>query len=177
MITKPERIIKRIIKAIGERQSVLVIGNWEEELIKELKAKQNSITQISNIGARITELTENSFTKIIADYNLFGIPEQFFLEARRLLLPTGFIVVTAHCELSILDKIICFFKRKEDNINDLKNLKLIPPKLLQDMVHGNGFLIDAYNGYPGGHLLMIAQIQDKEVSTLFSSQKQETLHK
>ncbi|MBI1859119.1 MAG: hypothetical protein HYR97_08425, partial [Candidatus Melainabacteria bacterium] len=45
----------------------------------------------------------------------------------------------------------------------------------QDMVHDNGFLIEAYNGYPNGQMLMIAQIINKEVSTLYSSNKQETL--
>lgn len=176
MIIKPERVIKRIIKAVGERQSVLIVGNWQEELVRNIKEKQNSITQISDIGTRIIELTDNSFTRIVADYNLFGIPEQFFLEARRLLLPTGFIVITAHSELSVFEKIINFFKKK-NNRNELQNLKLIPPKLLQNMVHSHGFLIDAYNGYPGGHLLMVAQIQNKEVSTLFASDKQETLRK
>lgn len=165
MITKPERIIKRIIKAVGKTQSVLLIGNWSEELIKGTRENQNSLTH----NLELKDLNDNSFTRIIADYSDLD-SVSFFTEARRLLLPTGFIIISANCEDGIIRKFLNLFKRE---INIRKDQ--IKPKILQDQIHDNGFLIDGYYGYPGGHLLMIAQIQNKEVTTLFASDKQETI--
>lgn len=159
MITKPERIIKRIIKAVGQRQSVLVIGDWQDELIKGIRENQNSVTQ--EFG-----LEDNSFTRIVCNYNESLSYDEF----RRLLLPTGMIIISANCELNIFEKL--FNNKKKENI-----IKKIKPKVLQDQIHDNGFLIDGYYGYPGGHLLMMAQIQNKDVSTLFSSERQETINK
>ena len=164
MILKPEKIIKRITKAIGERQAVLLIGEWQEELIKGIKEKQNSI-RISN---QFSELSDNSFTRIVADYSF----QLSFHEVRRLLLPTGKLIISANCEDSIFDKIRNLFRR--DSIKE-ENIKKIKPKILQDQIHDNGFLIDGYYGYPSGDLLMIAEIQNKEVTTLFSSEKQATI--
>ena len=62
----------------------------------------------------------------------------------------------------------------EADISNQGNVR-IKPKILQDKIHDNNFLIDGYYGYPGGHLLMMAQIQNKEVTTLFASDKQETV--
>ena len=191
MITKPEKIIKRIIKAIGQRQSVLVIGDWDESLIKGIKENQNLITVETCHGMSLQ--SDNSFTRIIADYShviarkdevltkqshyvkqsgdcfVANAPRNdiFFMEARRLLLPTGMVIISANCELNVFEKL--FNNKKEENIKKIK------PKVLQDQIHDNGFLIDGYYGYPGGHLLMMAQIQNKEVATLFTHEKQETM--
>lgn len=176
MILKPEKIIKRIIKAVGQRQSVLVIGDWQEELIKGIRENQNAIT----IGSSMGNQTDNSFSRIVVNYSR-GVARNasttqdtisFYNEARRLLLPTGMIIVSANCEDGIFEKITKLFKRsniKEENLNRIK------PKVLQDQIHDNGFLIDGYYGYPGSHLLMMAQIQNKDVTTLFTSPTQETL--
>ena len=196
MITKPERIIKRIIKAVGQRQSVLVIGDWDESLIKGIRDNQNTLT----IEFSMENLESNSFTRIIADYShviarkdevltkqshyvkqsgdcfVANAPRNdiFFTEVRRLLLPTGMIIISANCEESIFDKVGNIFKRSYTKEEDLQEIK---PKVLQDQIHDNGFLIDGYYGYPGGHLLMMAQIQNKDVTTLFVSDKQETIVK
>ena len=173
MISKPEKIIKRIIKAVGERQAVLVLGKWQEELIKGIKEKQNAIS-ITKDGSDKLPFEDNSVTRIIADYSspIFNDENFFFNEARRLLLPTGMVIISANCIEGILDKVSNLFKKgptkKEEGVKEIK------PKLLQDQIHDNGFLIDGYYGYPGGHLLMMAQIQNKNVSTLFTSEKQET---
>ena len=169
MILKPEKIIKRIIKAVGVGQSVLVIGDWHDDLIKGIKEKQNIVETL-----HATSLPDNSFTRIIADYNspIFNDEHFFFNEARRLLLPTGMIIISANCVDGIFDKMIKLFKR--DYIKE-EGLKKIKPKILQDQIHDHGFLIDGYYGYPGGHLLMMAQIQNKNVTTLFISDKQETI--
>ena len=195
MINKPEKIIKRIIKAVGTGQSVLAIGDWSEDLIKGIKEKQNIISQCmsfpgltresshrndndsfldSRFRGNDNELQNNSFTRIIADYNspIFNDEHFFFNEARRLLLPTGMIRVSANCRDSIIGKVIQFFKK--DNIKE-EGLKKIKPKILQNQIHDHEFLIDGYYGYPGGHLLMMAQIINKEVSTLFAADKQETI--
>ena len=205
MISKPERIIKRIIKAVGVGQSVLVIGDWHDDLIKGIKEKQNIITQCmsfpgltresshkntdgnfldSRFSARggpafgwrgnDKELEDNSFTRIIADYNspVFNDEHFFFNGARRLLLPTGMIIVSANCKDGIFEKIMNLFKK--DYIKE-EELKKIKPKTLQDQIHDHDFLIDGYYGYPGGHLLMMAQIQNKNVTTLFAADKQETI--
>ena len=82
------------------------------------------------------------------------------------------LIISANCEDGILDKFLNLFKK--DYIKE-EYIKKIKPKLLQDQIHDNGFLIDGYYGYPDGHLLMMAQIQNKEVSTLFSSDKQQTI--
>ena len=170
MITKPEKIIKRIIKAIGQRQSVLLVGTWSEDLIKGIKENQNSLTQ--QVESKLL-LEDNSFTGIIADFNFSVINNEdvFFSEARKLLLPTGILVISANCEEGIFDKITNFFKRKSVN----ESINKIKPKKLQDLIHDNGFLIDGYYGYPGSHLLMMAQIINKEVTTLFSSEEQVTI--
>ena len=169
MINKPEKIINRIIKATGERQAILVIGDWQKDLIKGIREKQNAAT----IALSTENLPDNAFTKIVIDYNspMFNNEVLFFKEARRLLLPTGMVIISANCKENIIDKIINVFKKehlKEENIKKIK------PKLLQDQIHDHGFLIDGYYGYPGGHLLMMAQIQNKDVSTLFATDKQET---
>ena len=175
MILKPEKIIKRIIKAVGEGQAVLVIGAWLPELIKGIKENRNSIS----IESSTENLEDNSFTRVVIDYSLInsrGLWPQapiFFSEACRLLLPTGMIIISANCEDGILDKLFKFFKK--DYIREGQGIKKIKPKILQDQIHDNGFLIDGYYGYPGGHLLMMAQIHNKEVTTLFSSDKQETV--
>ncbi len=171
-IIKPEKIIKRIIKAIGQRQSTLVIGEWEESLINGIKENQNSLNQLLAINT--STLEDNSFTRIIVDYgtehSAFN-SQIFFNEARRLLLPTGMIIVSANCEKSIFEKLGDFFQKNKIKSNEIK----IKPKFLQDQIHDNEFLIDGYYGYPDGHLLMMAQIINKEVSTLFASNKQETI--
>ena len=169
MISKPEKIIKRIIKAVGQRQSVLVIGDWDESLIKGIRDNQNTIT----IESSMEKLEDNSFSRIIADYkSLLLNTKSFFLEIRRLLLPTSMLIISANCEESIFDKIGNIFKRSHIKEEGLQRIK---PKILQDQIHDNGFLIDGYYGYPGGHLLMMAQIQNKDVTTLFASEKQETI--
>ena len=173
MISKPEKIIKRIIKAVGLGQSVLVFGDWHEDLIKGIKEKQNIL---SFAGDELNKLPfeDNSFTRIIADYSspIFNDEHFFFNETRRLLLPTGMIIVSANCIDGIFDKVMKVFKK--DYIKE-EGLKKIKPKMLQDQIHDHGFLIDGYYGYPGGHLLMMAQIINKEVSTLFNTEKQETV--
>ena len=178
MINKPEKIIKRIIKAVGAGQSVLLIGDWHEDegtssLLKGIKEKQNIISFAEDSLNKLP-FEDNSFTRIIADYNspIFTDEHFFFNEARRLLLPTGMIIVSANCRDSIIDKIFKLFKK--DYIKE-EVLKKIKPKMLQDQIHDHGFLIDGYYGYPGGHLLMMAQIQNKNVTTLFAADKQETL--
>ena len=175
MIQKPEKIIKRIIKAIGQRQSALVIGDWDEVLINRIKENQNSVT----ISSSTKDLNDNTFTRIIVDYSLCnsrGLRPQtptvsnttsFYGEVRRLLLPTGMLIISANCKLNFFEGL---FKKEQLNMPTIK------PKVLQDQIHDNGFLIDGYYGYPGGHLLMMAIIQNKEVSTLFSSEAQETIH-
>ena len=173
MIVKPEKILKRIIKAIGQRQSVLLIGDWNEKIIKGIKENQNSLTQTSDTITKL-QFEDNSFTRIVADYNspIFNSEHLFFYEARKLLLPTGLIIISANCKEGIFEKFAKLFKKtyiKEGAI------KRISPKTLQDQIHDHGFLIDGYYGYPGGHLLMMAQITNKEVTTLFSSEKQETI--
>ena len=184
MIAKPEKIIKRIIKAVGSGQSVLVIGDWQEEFIKEIKKKQNIIT----IESSTENLEDNRFTRIVIDYSSLLLDRRdllqqtpttvmsksLFLEARRLLLPTGMIIISANYRDSILEKIIKIFKKEHIKEEGLKKIK---PKELQDQIHDHGFLIDGYYGYPGGHLLMMAQIINKEVSTLFNTEKQETIVK
>ena len=173
MINKPEKIIKRIIKAVGAGQSVLVFGEWPSNLIKGIKEKQN-ILSFAEDSLNKLPFDDNSFTRIIADYNspVFNYEHFFFNEARKLLLPTGIIIVSANCRDGIIDKIFKFFKK--DYIKE-ENIKKIKPKILQDQIHDNGFLIEGYYGYPGGHLLMMAQIINKEVTTLFTSEKQETM--
>ena len=170
MITKPEKIIKRIIKAIGQRQSVLLIGNWDETLINGIKENQNSIT----ISSSTEDLNDNTFTRIVIDYSLLaqGLINQTptYTEFRRLLLPTGMIIISANCELNFFEKLF----KKVGTCHSMP-LLAIKPKVLQDEIHDNGFLIDGYYGYPGGHLLMMAVIQNKNVSTLFSSETQETI--
>ena len=173
MINKPERIIKRIIKAVGSGQSVLVIGDWFKDLIKGIKEKQN-IVSFAEDGLSKLPFEDNLFTRIIADYNsqIFNDEHFFFNEARRLLLPTGMIIVSANCRDSLFDNVIKLFKK--DYIKE-EGLKQIKPKVLQDQIHDHEFLIDGYYGYPGGHLLMMAQIINKEVTTLFNTEKQETI--
>ena len=173
MISKPEKIIKRIIKAVGLGQSVLVFGDWHEDLIKGIKEKQNILSFVED-SLNKSSFKDNSFTRIIADYNLpvFNNEHFFFNEARRLLLPTGIIIVSANCKDGIFEKIMKLFKKDYIKEEDLKKIK---PKILQDQIHDHGFLIDGYYGYPGGHLLMMAQIINKEVTTLFTSEKQETI--
>ena len=171
-ITKPERIIKRIIKAVGQRQSVLIIGDWDETLTKGIRGNENSI-QKSAFSNQVLEYQENSFTRIIADYeDDRGIT--FYKEIRRLLLPTGMLIVSANCELNIFEKLFNKFSNQQSAIS---SQCVIKPKVLQDQIHDNGFLIDGYYGYPGGHLLMMAEIQNKEVTTLFTNEKQETIVK
>ncbi len=166
------KIIKRIIRAAGQRQAVLVIGNWDTTLIQSLRENQNSVTQSSDLSHN-----ENSFTRIIINYNdqvdSFSNPVPFFKDIRNLLLPTGLLIVSANSELGFLEKILNSFKKS--HVTEEPGIKKIKPKQLQNNIHDNGFLIDGYYGYPEGHLLMIAQIQDKEVSTLFTSEKQETI--
>ena len=120
MINKPEKIIKRIIKAAGERQAVLVIGNWQEDLIKGIREKQNAVT----ITLSTENLLDNTFTRIVIDYNspMFSNEVLFFNEARRLLLPTGMVIISANCKENIIDKIINVFKKepiKEENIKKI----------------------------------------------------------
>ena len=186
MINKPEKITKRIIKAVGSGQAVLIIGNWSEELIKGIKEKQNAITFCSDsyLSLEFQSLPENSFTRIIADYSspifekIHPDPQPqskhfFFTDIRRLLLPSGLVIISANCIEGIVDKIFNLFKTSQRCSNiDTKKIK---PKVLQDQIHDNGFLIDGYYGYPGGDLLMMAQIQNKNVSTLFTSERQETV--
>ena len=171
MNSKPERIIKRIIKAVGQRQSVLVIGDWDESLIKGIMENENSIQQLT-ISNQILSLKDNSFTRIVTDYSqLWAHSSQlFFKEARRFLLPTGMLIISANCELNLFEKLFCRGVTRNTSTK-------IKPKILQDQIHDNGFLIDGYYGYPGGHLLMMAQIQNKEVTTLFTNEKQETIVK
>ncbi len=173
MINKPEKILKRITKAVGQRQAVLTIGEWDQFLVALIKENENAFTQILSTN-ELASLESNSFTRIIADYNLpiFENGDLFFTEARRLLLPTGQVIISADCEDGILDKLFKFFKK--DNIIK-EEVKKIKPKVLQNQIHDNGFLIDGYYGYPGGYLLMMAQIQNKEVTTLFGADKQETI--
>ena len=175
MINKPEKIIKRIIKAVGAGQSVLVMGEWHDDLIKGIKEKQN-ILSFAEDSLNKFPFDDNSFTRIIADYNsqIFNDEHLFFNEARRLLLPTGMIIISANCRDSIMDKFKKLFKK--DYIKE-ENIKKITPKILQNQVHDHEFLIDGYYGYPGGHLLMMAQIINKEVTTLFNTKKQETVVK
>ena len=174
MINKPEKILKRISKAVGQRQAVLTIGNWDQFLVALIKENENSITQISRTQ-ELNNLENNSFTRVIADYN--SLVPSFFNEARRLLLPTGTVIISANCELNIFEKLISKLKvsswvhEHPDSDSSIR----IKPKILQDKIHDNNFLIDGYYGYPGGHLLMMAQIQNKEVTTLFASDKQETV--
>ena len=169
MISKPERIIKRIIKAVGQRQSILVIGDWDESLIKGIRENQNTIT----IESSMEKLEDNSFSRIVADYkSLLLNTMSFYKEVRRLLLPTGMIIISANCEESIFDKIGNIFKRSYIKEEGLQKIK---PKILQNQIHDNGFLIDGYYGYPGGQLLMMAQMQNKNVTTLFAADKQETV--
>ncbi len=184
MISKPEKIVKRIIKAVGVGQSVLVIGEWQEDLIKGIKEKQNALS-FTEDGLEKLPFEDNTFTRIVTDYSLCDgrsllqqastAPNTFFYnEARRLLLPTGMIIISANCEDGIFDKIFNLFKREHIKEEGLKKIK---PKILQNQIHDHDFLIDGYYGYPGGHLLMMAQIINKEVTTLFNTEKQETLIK
>ncbi|OGI18398.1 MAG: hypothetical protein A3B68_01905 [Candidatus Melainabacteria bacterium RIFCSPHIGHO2_02_FULL_34_12] len=170
MITKPEKIIKRIIKAVGERQPVFVIGDWDETLIKGIGNNQNSIT----IEPNTKNITDNSFTRIVVDYDrdVARNVSTIYKELRRLLLPTGMIIISANCEDGLFRKILGLFKKPYIKEGDIKKIK---PKVLQDQIHDNGFLIDGYYGYPGNHLLMMAVIQNKNVTTLFTSDKQETI--
>lgn len=173
MISKPEKIVKRIIKAVGQRQSVLVIDTWTNELIEGIKRNQNSLFFGKDDGENFS-LGDNSITRIIADFNsaIFKDNTSFYKEARRLLLPTGMIIISANCKYGLFDKFINLFNKKKSPPAEIKQIK---PKILQDQIHDNGFLIDGYYGYPDGHLLMMAQIQNKEVTTLFNSEKQETI--
>ena len=179
MISKPEKIVKRITKAVGKKQAVLILEEWQEELMKSIEENENSFTQ--TINKNLSELQDNSFTRIIADYSFLSSqssilnPQSFFNEARRLLLPTGFIIITANCQDGIFDKLMQFCKKDKNKKEE--NVKKIKPKELQDQIHDNGFLIDGYYGYPSGDLIMIAQIQKKEVSTLFNSNEQITIIK
>ena len=172
MLTKPEKIIKRIIKATGQRQSVLLIGSWQEELIQGIKEKENSTQPLTSIG-QVSDSLDNTFTRIITDYSLIDNIDLFYKEVRRLLLPTGMLIISANCALNVFEKLTNFLKK--DSALPPKTAALIKPKLLQDQIHDNGFLIDGYYGYPGGHILMMAQIQNKEVTTLFTSEQQETV--
>ena len=142
MINKPEKILKRITKAVGQRQAVLTIGEWDQFLFALLKENENSITQISKIE-ELNKLESNSLTRIIADYNF--LTESFFNDARRLLLPTGMIIISANCELNIFEKLF-----NKSNTGSDPSVK-IKPKILQDKIHDNGFLIDGYYGYKGGN--------------------------
>lgn len=173
MIIKSEKIIKRTIKAVGQRQSVLLIGDWGEDLTKGIKENQNSLFLENDINKSFS-LESNSITRIVADFNseIFNDSTSFYKEARRLLLPTGMIIISANCEDGLFDKFLNLFGRKNEQVNGIKKIK---PKVLQDQIHDNGFLIDGYYGYPGGDLLMMAQIQNKNVTTLFTSEKQETV--
>ena len=176
MTEKPDKIIKRIIKAVGQRQSVLVIGQWNEELIKGIRENQNSLTQAEDTLSKFP-FEDNSATRIIADYSspIFDNNQPFFNEVRKLLLPTGMIIISANCEKGIFEKLMNRFNR--NSIKEEEYVRKIKPKILQDQIHDNGFLIDGYYGYPEGHLLMMAQIHNKEVTTLFSSNRQETVVK
>lgn len=175
MISKPEKILKRITKAVGQRQAVLIVGNWDKFLIALIKENENAITQILSTNG-LTKLENNSFTRIITDYSFLFLEKDkmFFSEARRLLLPTGQVIISANCELSIFEKLMNKLTRGLEVQGLGGSDLLISPKVLQDKIHDNGFLIDGYYGYPAGHLLMMAQIQHKEVTTLFTSDKQET---
>ena len=188
MITKPEKIKKRILKAIGKGQSVLIVGKWEEEFTSQIK-ENNAIV----ISPTIEDLKDNTFTRIVIDYSLCdrtGLLQQaatphstapFYKEARRLLLPTGMLIISANTEIGFIEKIIGTLARRNVGSNKshqppaTSHQLLIKPKVLQDQIHDNGFLIDGYYGYPGGDILMMAIIKNKEVSTLFGANKQETL--
>ncbi len=173
MINKPEKIKKRILKAIGSGQSVLVIGEWGKEFLDQIK-ENNAIVN----STTTKDLNDNSFTRIVTDYSLchsrdvvHNVSTSPYNEFHRLLLPTGMLIVTANCEIGFFEKIFSGFKKvKSDNA-----IQKIKPKILQDQIHDNGFLIDGYYGYPGGDILMMAIIQNKEVSTLFGADKQETI--
>jgi|GEM_PF-2107869 len=178
MITKPEKIKKRILKAIGKGQSILIIGEWGEEFTDQIK-ENNSIS----ISPSTEDLKDNTFTRIVIDYSLISgravvyngstpyDTASFYKEVRRLLLPTGMLIVSANTEIGFIEKMFSGFKKEEiDN-----SVQKIKPKVLQDQIHDNGFLIDGYYGYPGGDILMMAIIQNKEVSTLFGANKQETI--
>lgn len=170
-IKKPEIVTKRIIKAIGNKQSVLILGEWNNTLIQSIKENENIISTGNCLEKNL--YSENSFTRILADYNsIVSIDvESFYLEARNLLLPTGILIVSAESEKSIFDNISeLFFKKQQANTKDG-----IKPKILQDQIHDHNFLIDGYYGYPGNHILMMAQIINKEVSTLFNTEEQKTL--
>ncbi len=170
MIKKPEVIKKRITKAVSKGQSTLLIGEWEEDLITRIK-ENNSIKNISLL--EISNQLENSFTRIIIDYSMFlENSDLFYREVRKLLLPTGMLIVSANSEPGFFEKVLDRLTRKNTSLN--LSLK-IKPKVLQDQIHDNGFLIDGYYGYPGGDILMMAIIQNKEVSTLFTSKNQETI--
>ena len=176
MILKPEKTIKRIIKAVGQRQAVLLIGEWQEELTKGIKKNQNVITiRRSGVTPLLQQQSDdNAFTRIVADYSTVIENKDFFTNGRRLLLPTGFLIITANCELNIFEKLFQFLKPTSQSSH---LSPLIKPKTLQNQIHDNGFLIDGYYGYPGGHLIMIAQIINKEVTTLFTHKTQETIVK
>lgn len=164
MILKPEQIKRRIIKAVGKGQSALLIGEWEEELINGLK--ENNILTIS---PSTKDFEDNTFTRIVMDYT----PElkSCYEEIRRLLLPTGMLIVSANSNPEFIENLFSFFKKEKSDNSILK----IKSKVLQDQIHDNGFLIDGYYGYPGGHILMMAIIQNKEVSTLFNTKEQVTI--
>lgn len=170
-MVKPEVIKKRIIKAVTKAQSTLLIGSWEEELVAGIK-ENNSITCIQY--SEISTQPDNSFTRLIIDYSEFSNDtENFYKEVRRLLLPTGMLIVSANTELGFFEKLSNKLSRKSTS-SQSSNV-LIKPKTLQDQIHDNGFLIDGYYGYPGGDILMMAIIQNKEVSTLFDSKEQVTI--
>ena len=171
MITKPEQITNRILKAIGRGQSVLLVGDWGNDFTNKIRSNENGLTKIESTNENLPFL-DNSFTRIIADYNNIN-SERFYNEARRLLLPTGMIIISANSRISFFEKILNKLNKKKEEKN-LAILK-IKPKVLQDQIHDNGFLIDGYYGYPNGHLIMMAQIQNKEVTTLFKANKQKTV--
>lgn len=174
MIEKSEKIINRIVKAVGEVQSVLLIGEWEERLTTSLKDNNNIITKASDFNSQT--LVDNSFTKVISDYTFTSQEldlNLFYRESRRLLLPTGMLIMAANNIDSLMDKVLRPFAKKERPLP--KNTLLIKPKQLQDEIHDHGFSIEGYYGYPGNHILMMAEIQHKEVSTLFDSNDQTTI--
>lgn len=164
MILKPEQIKKRIIKAVGKGQATLLIGSWEKELLEGIK--ENNIL---NISSSTKDFPDNTFTRIIMDYT--PELESCYEEIRRLLLPTGMLIVSANSKPGFTEKLFSFLKKENIDNSTLR----IKSKVLQDQIHDNGFLIDGYYGYPGGHILMMAIIQNKEVSTLFNTKEQVTI--
>lgn len=161
--------VKKLIRSISERQPVLLIGNWDEGIKENILKNQNSIYQIENYSD-LANVESNSCTRLVCKYNeQFFSGDEIFKQFRDKLLPTGKLIITAFHEKTFFQKI---FKSK---INFPKDITPIKPKLLQDKIHDNGFLIEGYYGYTENHLIMIAEIQNKEVSTLFNSKDQSTI--